>query len=801
MEQCARNVYEQTTFVFLHERTSTSYHNIFLEIVCIKPNLISITQITKIRSLRQVPAPIAATTFVVAVVLAIVVALWLWIDNIHTFPNNNNIILITVSAFVVIAPDTIHFKHRRHQVAPIGSPSQMSLTTSNSVNKNKNEKTGTEIQQNNVTSDATQISIPTTTSRNEFHQQHYKVVIVGAGASGLQCCNTLMKQYHIPLQDIVLLEARSRIGGRIYTTFETANIVNDTLHQPQPSQDAESTTTTTTSFALDHGAAWVHGTGFDIATVIPETIHEEMKINDSEEKVQAINPMMYLLEKHAVTIRNVESSDPESDGSHENAYERRFYINPIVNGNPWMRPRSVLHDDGQLGIYVAGRYMFGNVSEGTDSSSDVNAILRQALQRHYALLRQVQAIGNDMYDNGRGLETTTTSLADTIQTALTHLREESRLKDDANRDVVLAQGSQPQESDMIAAIAPFYMLLLECWYGCDVSGMQLCEFIEDKDRILNYEDHTYQNAGDFIGPHCTLQNGMISVLQPLLQNGVKEQILCNEEVTTIRYEQAITDGSSDAAMNTNPKNCISIETASGLHLTTETCVVTIPAGCLKDAVFQENVFVGVPLSPEKLESISLLQMGSYKKVFLTFDRIFWPKDPPFLGLVRQVGPDDNDCNNEMYYKTKSTHPLGNCILVDNLWARRNIASMEIVLFGLAGKWSIGKSEDELCNVILDFISDAMNVPRIQLQEYYVSCHATRWEEDKYSRGAYSSTALGTLPRHLKELRRPEWDDRLVLSGEATISEYDGSVFAALYSGMNAAKCVHEYFSKEHVRKI
>ena len=88
----------------------------------------------------------------------------------------------------------------------------------------------------------------------------------------------------------------------------------------------------------------------------------------------------------------------------------------------------------------------------------------------------------------------------------------------------------------------------------------------------------------------------------------------------------------------------------------------------------------------------------------------------------------------------------------------------------------------------------MNVPIMQLQEYCVSCHVTRWEEDRYSRGAYSSTAIGILPRHLQEFRRPEWDGRLVFSGEATISEYDGSVFAALYSGMNSAKSIHQFFS-------
>ena len=641
-------------------------------------------------------------------------------------------------------------------------------------------------------------SVPAATSRDESHQQHYKVVIVGAGASGLQCCNTLIKQYNVSVHDILLLEARSRIGGRIHTTFETANILNDA-----------SSNTSTTTFALDHGAAWVHGTGFEFESKIPDTIKEELEpSNDVEDVDHVINPMMYLLEQHASKLRTVETLGPEKEEKNRilDTYEHRFLINPIVNGNPWMRPRSILHDDGQLGLYVAGEYMFGsvsinNVTSDVETASNASNILRKAVQRHYNILRRVQNIGNDMYDNGQGLETTTTSLADTIQMAVKQMQEDPLIETGGTAE----PSQESDEQQLIAAITPFYMLLLECWYGCEVSGMQLCEFIEDEARLLNFEDHTYHNQGDFIGPHCTLQNGMISVIQPLLLNGVKEQILCNEEVTKVRFvrknTKATTNSSSNApATASSEKTCISIETTSGLHVTTDTCVVTIPAGCLKDAVLSEEVFDGdVPLSPQKIETIALLQMGCYKKIFLTFDRIFWSKDPAFIGLVRHTNSSTSDVNEhtgstERYYKTQSTHPLGNCILVDNLWARRGIASMEIVLFGLAGKWSIGKCDVELRDAILEFISDAMNVPIMQLQEYCVSCHVTRWEEDRYSRGAYSSTAIGILPRHLQEFRRPEWDGRLVFSGEATISEYDGSVFAALYSGMNSAKSIHQFFS-------
>lgn len=45
-------------------------------------------------------------------------------------------------------------------------------------------------------------------------QKHYKVVIVGAGVSGLSAAIHLL-QNGLSKDDILLLEARSRIGGRV----------------------------------------------------------------------------------------------------------------------------------------------------------------------------------------------------------------------------------------------------------------------------------------------------------------------------------------------------------------------------------------------------------------------------------------------------------------------------------------------------------------------------------------------------------------------------------------------------------
>ena len=218
--------------------------------------------------------------------------------------------------------------------------------------------------------------------------------------------------------------------------------------------------------------------------------------------------------------------------------------------------------------------------------------------------------------------------------------------------------------------------------------------------------------------------------------------------------------------------------------------MTLPAGCLKETLQRKQPFFDPPLSDDKRDAIRMTKMGSYKKVFLTFDEIFWPVEPAFLGMVRTLGGGEKGNDND------SNHPLGNYLLLDNLWAIHGVPSIEAVLFGPAGTWATHQSDRVIRDAVLDFIQDAMGLKTSTTTTTYdvhagcQSCHVTRWEEDPFSRGAYSSMALGALERHKEELRRPEWEGRLIFAGEATVSEFEGSVHAALFSGKSAAEKAH-----------
>ena len=107
-----------------------------------------------------------------------------------------------------------------------------------------------------------------------------KVVIIGAGASGLQCAFSLIQEKGVEKNDIIILEARPRVGGRVYSTLETRQRVdkNESLQQ----------------FYMDHGAAWVHGTGA-AEWGSNGWFHLKEDDDDDGDSCHVVNPVMELL--------------------------------------------------------------------------------------------------------------------------------------------------------------------------------------------------------------------------------------------------------------------------------------------------------------------------------------------------------------------------------------------------------------------------------------------------------------------------------------------------------------------------
>ena len=420
------------------------------------------------------------------------------------------------------------------------------------------------------------------------------------------------------------------------------------------------------------------------------------------------NPMLILLEK----------ATPPGESVVE------YHLSPVFEGNAWTRPDTVLHKAERIALFRNGKRIPNN-SPGVAKS----------IQKHYQIEREIAEHANHLYETGQGMQTVLTSIA---QARAMVTGSTGPVEHDENDD------STSLDDDLV----PFYSFLFENWNGLSDTDLQL-SFLNLPERPMMTDEH-YVDEGDYEGPHCKLKHGMKSVLEPLY-NDVADHLCLNEQVTKIS--------------RIDPRH-VRIETLSGTILESKCCISTIPLGCLQK--HHSNLFQP-SLDMDTTEAIQSISAGFYKKVFLTFDNIFWPTDEPLLGLIRSVDRADQ---------------LGKYLMVYNVWAKDSIPCIETTLCGNNGKWAYGKTDEEIRDAVLKFLEDSLGVPA--LASKCLACHVTRWEEDPLTLGSYSSFQLGTLERHVDKLQEAHWDGDLIFAGEFTESGDMGSVQAALMSGDRAA---------------
>ncbi|OEU10590.1 FAD/NAD(P)-binding domain-containing protein [Fragilariopsis cylindrus CCMP1102] len=536
----------------------------------------------------------------------------------------------------------------------------------------------------------------------------FDCVIIGAGASGLQCCARLIEH---PDVDVVVVEARDRIGGRIHTRHETVDVVT---------ADDNGGSNNKVSFRRDLGASWVHGASDD-------------------------NPMVKLLEECKTPVLKS--------------------LDPIFEGNPWIRPNTVLHhnngDDERARKSLISFFVNGSIVD--DESLPVSStLISQALRRHYRFLEIItQNYGSEHNVHNLLSDEEVSALSPTSVVELSVDQIYKRLNKD---DKVL-----------VNLLASFYLFLIENWNGASMKDTSVEQLVENGVTFMDIDKH-HDGAGDFFGPHCKVREGMITVLEPLIKIIERHQNDDGDDRSIIRLKEEVIS-------IIDKKNHVRIEMASGKIIEAKCCVCTIPLGCLQHVIAKTDMSFFQPrLCDDKINAINSIWSGSYRKVFLTFDHIFWPKEPPMIGLIRNK---PRRRRQQPDRSSKLTSVLPGChLLLNNLWARNNIPCIEAILCGNLGVWCFEKSNEIIQQAVIEFLEASMG-----LNDLSSSCtdfHVTRWEEDMHTRGSYSTFRLGTTDQHVGVLQSSEWDGRLLFAGEATEIDHMGSVHGALISGNRAA---------------
>ncbi|KAL1403775.1 hypothetical protein pipiens_005567 [Culex pipiens pipiens] len=310
---------------------------------------------------------------------------------------------------------------------------------------------------------------------------------------------------------------------------------------------------------------------------------------------------------------------------------------------------------------------------------------------------------------------------------------------------------------------------------------------------------------EFIGNHTTVKNGY-SCVPIALTEGLDVRV--NTAVKRIKYFPGGVEVTADLKSN-----------SSTVHYKADLVLCTLTLGVLKLAISDQStsqlntVRFEPPLPEWKQSAIQRLGFGNLNKVVLCFDRIFWD---PNTNLFGHVG--------------STTASRGELFL---FW---NISQSPVLLALVAGQSAAimeNVSDDVIvgrCIAVLKGIFGNSSVP--QPKETVV----TRWRADPWARGSYSFVSVGSSGSDYDLLAAPvtprperppsssglngaaaaaghnttngsgngcgggEDDDdskadipRLFFAGEHTIRNYPATVHGALLSGLREAGRIADYY--------
>jgi monoamine oxidase len=191
-------------------------------------------------------------------------------------------------------------------------------------------------------------------------------------------------------------------------------------------------------------------------------------------------------------------------------------------------------------------------------------------------------------------------------------------------------------------------------------------------------------------------------------------------------------------------------------------IVTLPLGVLKT-----NSVAFSPALPEKQNAMSFLEMGPVIRVSLCFQEKFWDRDPEMAELSFLFTDDSQ------FPTWWTSNPLPYPILTG--WAAGPNAGAHT-----------GRSKNEIVRSAVQSLARIMRIAEPELRRQMTESFMHDWQEDPFSRGAYSYAAVGGIGA-ARKLAEPVVGT-LFFAGEATNSDgYNGTVHGAIATGLRAAK--------------
>ncbi|KAG8197720.1 hypothetical protein JTE90_001642 [Oedothorax gibbosus] len=560
-----------------------------------------------------------------------------------------------------------------------------------------------------------------------------KVIIIGAGISGLAAAQQL-QQFGM---DVVILEGRDRVGGRV-ATFRKGN------------------------FIADLGAMVVTGLGGNPITVLSKQITMELH------KIRQKCP---LYETNGGTVPK--DKDEMVEREFNRLLEATSYLSHQLDFNYVQSKPVSLGQALEWVIKLQEKHVKEKQIQHGKAILELQDKLKANLNAMSNLMDQIE----EMRKHHQELQESKSTKADvTLEFVL-----RSKMRDIGiackEWDQYLEQQKEIEEKLQELEASPPSDVYLSSrdrqvldWHFANLEFANATPL-----HTLSLRHWDQDDDFEFTGSHMTVRNGY-SCVPVALADGL--DIKLNMCVKSVRYNP---HGVEVLAMNTRANSGMT-------SFKGDAVLCTLPLGVLKHSL-QSNgqspnaVQFSPPIPDWKAAAIQRLGFGNLNKVVLCFDRVFWD---PNANLFGHVG--------------STTASRGELFLFWNLYRAPVLLALvageaAAIMENVSDEVVVGR-----CLAVLKGIFGAGTVPQPK-ETVVTRWRADPFSRGSYSYVATGSTGndydiLATPvspPTGMQQNGQPTGLPRLFFAGEHTIRNYPATVHGALLSGLREAGRIADQF--------
>ncbi|CAK7564896.1 MAG: hypothetical protein SEPTF4163_002801 [Sporothrix epigloea] len=282
-------------------------------------------------------------------------------------------------------------------------------------------------------------------------------------------------------------------------------------------------------------------------------------------------------------------------------------------------------------------------------------------------------------------------------------------------------------------------------------------------------------GNEWEGKHSMIIGGYQSVPRGLMLCPTPLHVRKQMVVKKVSYGEP--DGASLPGVCKAHNSSVVIEFEDGSTFDADYVVNTIPLGVLKHG----DVEYDPPLPQWKLGPITRLGYGVLNKIILTYRQPFWDTERDIFGVLRE--PDNRfSLNQKQYAKHRGR--------MFQWFDVTKTTGVPCLIALMAGDAAVDTEKDSNDKLIAEATSVLRNVFGAQNVPEPIEAVVTRWASDRFSRGSYSSAGPAMQLDDYDAMARPV-GRHLHFAGEHTIGTHPATVHGAYLSGLRAASDIFE----------